>query len=103
MAATANFLSAARFIVLLLLLTATESVLCADDRIPALPGAEGFGARSTGGHGGQVIKVTNLGLRGPGSLQAAHSAEGPRILRLGERRDDRYLQRPGCDDPVVQH
>ena len=49
-------------------------------QIPAFPGAEGFGAKSVGGRGGRVIKVTNLNPNGPGSLQEACSAEGPRIV-----------------------
>lgn len=48
--------------------------------VPAFPGAEGFGASSAGGRRGRVIKVTNLNPDGPGSLQAACSAEGPRIV-----------------------
>jgi len=48
--------------------------------LPAFPGAEGFGCTTTGGRGGRVIKVTNLNSSGPGSLQAACSAEGPRIV-----------------------
>jgi len=48
--------------------------------LPAFPGAEGFGAETPGGRGGRVIKVTNLNTSGPGSLQAAASAEGPRIV-----------------------
>lgn len=47
---------------------------------PAFPGAEGFGARSIGGRGGQVIQVTNLDAAGPGSLQAACATAGPRIV-----------------------
>ena len=39
--------------------------------ILAFPGAEGFGARSIGGRGGQVIKVTNLLDSGPGSFREA--------------------------------
>ncbi len=46
----------------------------------AFPGAEGFGARATGGRGGQVIKVTTLAASGPGSLQAALDVAGPRII-----------------------
>jgi len=46
----------------------------------AFPGAEGYGARSVGGRGGKVIKVTNLNSSGPGSLQAACEAKGPRIV-----------------------
>jgi pectate lyase len=47
---------------------------------PAFPTAEGYGAISIGGRGGRVIKVTNLNSDGPGSLQAATSANGPRIV-----------------------
>lgn len=47
---------------------------------PAFPGAQGFGAVATGGRGGQVIKVTTLNATGPGSLQAALDATGPRIV-----------------------
>ena len=71
------------FTTLLVLLTAAASAACAGDRLPAFPGAEGFGAGSVGGRGGRVIKVTNLGARGPGRLQAACSAEGPRIVVFG--------------------
>ena len=52
----------------------------AAEALPAFPSAEGFGAGSIGGRGGRVIKVTNLDSRGPGSLRAACSAEGPRIV-----------------------
>lgn len=48
--------------------------------LPAFPGAEGFGARATGGRGGRVIIVSNLEVRGPGSLQAALDETGPRTI-----------------------
>jgi MYXO-CTERM domain-containing protein len=48
--------------------------------LPAFPGAEGFGAVATGGRGGNVIKVTTLLPTGPGSLQAALDAPGPRVI-----------------------
>ena len=48
--------------------------------LPAFPGAQGFGATTPGGRGGRVIHVTNLNGDGPGSLQAACSAKGPRIV-----------------------
>lgn len=48
--------------------------------VAAFPCAEGFGAISIGGRGGRVIKVTNLNSSGPGSLQAACEAQGPRIV-----------------------
>ena len=51
-----------------------------DRRIPAFPGAEGFGATTPGGRGGRIIEVTNLNTSGPGSLNAACTAEGPRIV-----------------------
>jgi len=48
--------------------------------LPAFPGAEGYGAVAVGGRGGKVIHVTTLKSDGPGSLQAACDAEGPRIV-----------------------
>ncbi|MCB9588530.1 MAG: pectate lyase precursor [Polyangiaceae bacterium] len=48
--------------------------------LPAFPGAKGFGAAATGGRGGRVIKVTTLASSGPGSLQEALAASGPRII-----------------------
>ena len=56
--------------------------------IPAFPGAEGWGAVSIGGRGGQVIEVTTLADAVPapaGSLRACVQASGTRIcvFRVG--------------------
>jgi pectate lyase len=57
-----------------------QAVTAADSFIPAFPGAEGFGAKATGGRGGRVIAVTDLNDSGPGSLREAIDASGPRIV-----------------------
>ncbi len=50
--------------------------------LPAFPGAQGFGAKATGGRGGQVLRVTTLSASGAvaGSLQWALNQPGPRII-----------------------
>lgn len=66
----------AKIITVLLL----SSLTCYCQSIPAFPGAEGFGARATGGRGGQVLYVTNLNCNGAGSLNDALSKPGKKYI-----------------------
>jgi len=67
------------FSIFLVLVLATSS-FSETAKIPAFPGAEGFGSMTRGGRGGRVIAVTNLNDSGPGSFREACEAEGPRIV-----------------------
>ena len=49
-------------------------------KLPAFPGAEGFGSDSVGGRGGKVVKVTTLKSDGPGSFKWALEQTYPRII-----------------------
>ena len=67
--------------VVLTVLTGGPFGAAAEDKpLPAFPGAEGWGSETTGGRGGKVMIVTNLNPDGPGSLQEACAAKGPRIV-----------------------
>ncbi len=67
------------YMVLLLVILMFSSIAGAVN-IPAFPGAEGGGAAAIGGRSGTVIEVTNLNDSGTGSLRAALTASGPRIV-----------------------
>ncbi|MCP4643743.1 MAG: pectate lyase [bacterium] len=63
------------------------AMVAAADVVPSFPEAEGFGANTPGGRGGQVLLVTTLedyvpGTDAviPGSLRAACDTPGPRIV-----------------------
>jgi hypothetical protein len=59
---------------------AAAGAVAADKPMPVFPGAEGWGTDTPGGRGGKVMIVTNLNPDGPGSLQEACAAAGPRIV-----------------------
>ena len=65
------------FIIILLSAFSTHYLFA---QIPAFPGAEGWGAVSIGGRGGNVIQVTNLNDAGPGSFREACSTPGARTI-----------------------
>jgi pectate lyase len=73
-------LSVAQMIALLIAMSTLSTFTFAQTPLPAFPGAEGFGAAAVGGRGGRVIAVTTLADSGPGSLRAALTATGPRIV-----------------------
>lgn len=75
-----------RFAFSCLIYTATLSAAPVDKQVKAFEGAEGFGAYSSGGRGGEVIKVTDLSDNvrnpAPGSLRWALEQHGPRIVEF---------------------
>ena len=57
------------------------NVASADDRVPAFPGAEGFGRYTTGGRGGVIYHVTTLEDNDEyGSFRYGCTMHGPRII-----------------------
>lgn len=49
-------------------------------RAQPFPGAVGWAATTKGGHGGAIVRVTNLNAGGPGSFRAALQRKGPRVV-----------------------
>jgi len=67
-------------VVAAMLFCCTVSVGQTAESLAAFPGAEGSGADTPGGRGGEIMIVTSLEDDGPGSLREACVADEPRIV-----------------------
>ncbi|MES2596179.1 MAG: hypothetical protein V4662_12625 [Verrucomicrobiota bacterium] len=88
---------------LLLVIALGGAFVHADEpKIPAFPGAQGAGMHATGGRGGEVVIVTNLNAKGPGSLADAVSQPN-RIVVFGVSGiiDISKVGKPGREKPGV--
>jgi pectate lyase len=63
-----------------LLVTVASCPAAEPAAVPAFAGAQGFGATTSGGRGGTIIRVTSLKANGAGSLDEALRTKGPRIV-----------------------
>src|SRR5262249_37437519 len=65
---------------LVLLVTLSTASFIPAQNPPAFPGAQGGGAASKGGRGGEVCEVTTLDDAGPGSFRDCLARKGPRTV-----------------------
>ena len=70
-------------------------------RLPAFPGAEGYGCATPGGRGGRVVTVSNLDDSGPGSLRRALESPGRRFVVFAVSGTIDVSSQIIVDDPYV--